>query len=342
MRKDIVLLGGVRTPFGSFCGSLNNVSATDLAVVAARGALERTNVPASDIDHVIFGNALQTSPDAIYLARHVGLKAGVPEGVPAYTINRLCGSGFQALVNAGQEISLDEAEVVLAGGTESMSQAPHTIRGARTGIPLGKSTMGDYLWEALLDTYVGLPMALTAENLAEKYGISREDADAYAYRSQMAYQEALKRGIFAEEIVPVETHDPKRRPLTVTKDEHPRPNTTLEGLAKLPPVFKRDGVITAGNASGICDGGAAMVVASEAYAKRNGLHPIGRLIDYAVVGCDPKIMGIGPVPAIRKVLERAEMTLTDIDLIEVNEAFAPQYLAVERELELDRERTNVN
>ncbi|RME44282.1 MAG: acetyl-CoA C-acyltransferase, partial [Deltaproteobacteria bacterium] len=342
MRKDIVFLGGARTPFGSFCGSLNDVSATDLAVVAAREALERTNVPASDIDHVIFGNALQTSPDAIYLARHVGLKAGVPEDVPAYTINRLCGSGFQALVNAGQEISLDEAEVVLAGGTESMSQAPHTIRGARTGIPLGKSTMGDYLWEALLDTYAGLPMALTAENLAGKYGISREDADAYAYRSQMAYQEALKRGIFAEEIVPVETHDAKRRPLTVTKDEHPRPNTTLEGLAKLPPVFKRDGVITAGNASGICDGGAAMVVASEAYAKRNGLHPIGRLIDYAVVGCDPKIMGIGPVPAIRKVLERAEMTLADIDLIEVNEAFAPQYLAVERELELDRERTNVN
>jgi len=339
--KDIVFLSGKRTPFGTYCGSLTQHSATDLGVIASNAAIAQSGVQPGDIDHVIFGNVMQTSADAIYLARHVGLKTGIPQEVGAVTINRLCGSGFQSLVDAARMIATDEGEIILAGGAESMSQAPHTIRGARMGIPLFQSGMGDYIQECLTDSYAGIPMAITAENLGAKYEISREKCDIYALASQQRWGAAQAAGRFAEEIVPVELKT--RKGTTMFEiDEHARASTTLEGLNKLRPVFKKDGLVTAGNASGICDGGAAMIVASAETAKKRGLTPLARLVGWGVSGCDPKLMGIGPVPAAQKALASTGMTIDQMDLVEVNEAFAPQYLAVERQLGLDRDKTNVN
>ncbi len=342
--SEVVLLSGVRTGFGAFGGSLKDHSATDLAALAAREALARSGAAAGDVDHVVFGNVLQTSADAPYLARHVGLKAGIPIERPAVTVNRLCGSGFEAVIQGAQQILLGHSRVVLAGGTESMSQAPHVVRGARWGLRLGPPPpLEDSLWEAVRDSYCGLSMAETAENLAERYRLRREDVDCYAARSQACARAAWEAGAFAEEVVPVPVPDRKTRatrPWAV--DEHMRPDTTPEGLAKLPPYFKKDGVVTAGNASGISDGAAALVVAAASFATERGLKPLGRLVSWASAGVDPRIMGIGPVPAARLALERAGLALEDMDLVEVNEAFAAQYLAVERELGLDRERTNVD
>lgn len=339
-QPEIVFVNGARTPFGRFGGSLRQLSATDLAVVATKAALERAGVSPDQIDHVIFGNALQTSKDAIYLARHVGLRAGIPQHVPAVTVNRLCGSGFQSLVYGAQEILLGRAQCVLAGGTESMSQAPHCLWGARWGLRLGQGGLEDLLWAALTDTFSGYSMALTAENLADRFDISREAADEYAERSQRLTREAYEAGRLQEELVPVEL--PGETPDRLDRDEHSRPETSLEGLAKLPPYFKEGGTVTAGNASGIVDGAAAMVLASAEWAEQHSLNSLGRLVDWGVAGCDPDIMGIGPVPASRQALERTGLPLNQIDLIEVNEAFAPQYLAVEKELGLERERVNVN
>ncbi|MFS8636451.1 MAG: acetyl-CoA C-acetyltransferase [Gemmatimonadota bacterium] len=341
---DVVFLSGRRTPFGSFGGTLKDFTATDLGVHAAKAALESAGIPAEAVDHVIFGNALQTSSDAIYLARHVGLRAGVPQDVPAVTVNRLCGSGFQAIVNGAQEILLGEAEVCLCGGTESMSQAPHVVRGARWGsLRLGESGQyfEDLLWSALKDTQCGLSMAETAEKLAEKYGVTREEADEVAYRSQQRAKRAWDEGRFAAEVAPIPIRTRKGEVLYNT-DEHMRPETTMEGLAALKPYFKADGLVTAGNASGIGDGAAAVVISSAAWAERNGIKPIGRLVSWGIAGVDPSIMGIGPAPAARKALEKAGLTLDDMDLVEVNEAFAPQFAAVARELGLDPEKTNVN
>ncbi len=340
--REIWLVGAKRTAFGTFGGALKDATATDLAVVAAKAALEQAKVDPADVDETIFGNVNQTSADAIYLARHVGLRAGVPVPKPGLTLNRLCGSGFQAVVSAAQQILLGEAEIVLAGGSESMSQAPHVIRGARWGLPFGKAgNLGDMLWDGLTDSYTGMPMAITGENLAVQYSISRESCDEYALRSQKAWAAANESGRFKDEIAPVEIKS-KKGPSQFAVDEHPRPQTTTEILAKLPPVFKKDGVVTAGNASGICDGAAALVVASKEAAEKKGLTPLGRLVHWGVAGCDPKIMGIGPAPAARIALSRSGLSLEQMDLVEVNEAFAPQYLAVEKELGLDRERTNVN
>jgi acetyl-CoA acyltransferase 2 len=341
-QREIVILNGARTPFGTFCGAFTNVSATELGVFAAKEALRRSGVKPDQIDQVIFGNVMQTSPDAVYLARHVGLKSGVPIDVPALTVNRLCGSGFQAIVSAAEQILLGRATAVLAGGTENMTQAPHVIRGARTGIPLGKAAMGDSLWEGLTDSYNGLPMAITAENLAVKYNISRADSDAFSLRSQQLTKAAQDAGRLAQEIVPVEIPGKRGKTTVVTADEHPRPETTMEGLAKLSPVFKKDGVVTAGSASGICDGAAAVVVMAKDEADRLGLQYLGKLVAYGVSGCDPDIMGIGPVPAARRALADFGKTMGDIDLVEVNEAFAPQTIAVERELGIHREKLNVN
>jgi acetyl-CoA acetyltransferase family protein len=340
----VVFLSGVRTGFGAFGGTLKDLSATDLGAVAAVEALGRAGVGPSGVDHVVFGNVLQTSADAPYLARHVGLRAGLPIEIPAVTVNRLCGSGFEALVQAAQQILLGESRVVLAGGTESMSQTPHVIRGARWGIRLGPAApLEDPLWEALRDTRCDLSMAETAENLARQYGIDRAAVDCFAALSQARARDAWARGDFAEEVVPVAVTDRRTR---VTQrwaaDEHMRPTTTPEALAKLPPYFRKDGVVTAGNASGISDGAAALVVAGERYAAEHGLRPIGRLVSWAVVGVDPALMGIGPAPAARRALERAALDLADMTLIEINEAFAAQYLVVERELGLDRERTNTD
>ena len=333
-KKEIVVLSAARTPFGKFCGALKDLTATELGVVAARAAMARAGVSPEEIDHVVFGNVLQTSSDAVYLARHTGLKSGVPVSAPALTVNRLCGSGFQAIISGAQLLLLGEADIVLAGGTENMSQAPHVIRGARWGIPLGEGRMEDSLWSALSDSYCKLNMAETAENLARRYGITREQADDFAYQSQMRTKAAQESGRLTEEIAPITG--------VLNRDEHPRPNTTRAGLAELKPAFQKDGVVTAGNASGITDGAASVVLSTAETANRRGLKPLARIVSWGVAGCDPEIMGIGPVPAIKVALERAGLALDQIDLFEINEAFACQYLAVEKELGLDRNKVNVN
>ena len=341
MNKDIFILGGARTPMADYAGKLKDISALELGAIASRAAFERTGIKPEAVDHVVFGNVLQTSSDAVYGARHVGLKAGVPIEVPALTVNRLCGSGIQAAVSGAQLILLDEADVVLTGGMESMSQAPHVIRGLRSGLRLGQGQLEDTLWSALLDTHCGCTMAGTAENCAAKYGVTREEQDAYAIRSQQLADKAWKEGRFKDEVVAVELKSRKGVEL-FAQDDHMRPDTTIEGLAKLPAAFSKNGCVTAGNASGIVDGGAALLLASEKGVKSRGLSPLARLTHWAYVGVEPTLMGMGPAPATRLVLEKAGLTLKDLDLIEVNEAFAGQYLAVEKELGLDRERVNVN
>jgi acetyl-CoA acetyltransferase family protein len=326
---------------GEYVGALKDISAIDLGAVAARASLEHAGVAPDQIDHTIIGNALQTSGDAIYGARHVALKAGVPFDRPALTVNRLCGSGIQAIVSGAQLIQLGEAQTCLVGGMESMSQAPHVIRGARSGFALGAGKLEDSLMVALMDTYCNTPMAGTAENLARKFTIGREEQDAYALRSQQEAKRARDQGYFAAEIVPVEVTSRKGSYL-FDQDDHLRPETTLEGLAKLKPAFAKDGFVTAGNASGIVDGAAALVIAGEEYVKDHDLKPMGRIVSWAYAGVEPEIMGIGPVPATRMALERSGLKLNQMDLVEVNEAFAAQYLAVEKELGLDRSRTNVN
>jgi acetyl-CoA acetyltransferase family protein len=341
MARDVFILGGKRTPMAEYVGALKDVKAIDLGATAARGALEATGVAAEEIDHTIVGNALQTSGDAIYGARHVALKAGVPAERPALTVNRLCGSGIQSIISGAHMIMLEEAETALVGGMESMSMAPHVIYGARSGFALGQGKLEDSLMVALLDTYCNTTMAGTAENLARRYEISREEQDRYALRSQQEAARAQSQGIFAEEIVPVEVKT-RKGVKVVDRDDHMRPETTLEVLSKLPTAFSKDGFVTAGNASGIVDGAAALVIAGEDFVRRRGLKPAARIVSWAYAGVEPEMMGIGPVPAIRKALEKANLKLEDIDLVEVNEAFACQYLAVEKELGLDRSRTNVN
>ncbi len=341
MSRDVFILGGKRTPMGEYVGALKDVSAIDLGAIAARAALEVTGVQPENIDHTIIGNALQTSGDAIYGARHVALNAGVPFDRPALTVNRLCGSGIQSIISGAHMIQLGEANTALVGGMESMSQAPHVIRGARSGFALGEGKIEDSLMVALLDTYCNTPMAGTAENLARRFEISREEQDAYALRSQQKAKRAKEACYFTTEITPVEVKT-RKGSFLFEHDDHLRPQTTLEGLAKLKPAFAKDGFVTAGNASGIVDGAAALVIAGEEVVKENDLKPMGRIVSWAYAGVEPEIMGIGPVPATRKALEKAGLKLDDIDLIEVNEAFAAQYLAVEKELGLDRSRTNVN
>ena len=339
LNQEIVIMGGARTPFGKYGGGLKDLSATDLAVIAGTEALRRADVKAEEIDHVIFGNVLQSAPDAAYLSRHVGLRCGVPIPVPAYGVNRLCGSGFQAVINGAMEILLGQADEVLVGGTESMSQAPHAIYGARWGLPLGQSRLEDTLWAALTDTYCGCPMAITAENLAAKYHVTREETDEFAVESHLRAAAAAER--LAEEIVAVEIPT-KKGPKRIEKDEQTRADSTVEALAKLKPSFLPTGIVTAGNASGINDGAAALVLTTRESALKRSIRPLGKLVAWAVKGVQPEIMGIGPASAAREALQKANLTLNDMDLIEVNEAFAAQYVAVEKELGLSRAKTNVN
>jgi acetyl-CoA acyltransferase 2 len=341
--KNVVFLSGVRTPFGSFGGTLRDVSAVDLTVHAAKAAIERAGIEPGEVQHSIFGNVMQTTSDTVYFARHVALKAGCSIETPALTVNRLCGSGFQAVVNGAQEILLGEGDVCLVGGGESMSTAPHVARGLRWGTALGKApVLEDALWEALTDSYVGLAMGQTAENIAEQYGLDRGCVDDFALRSQTLARDAWASGAYAEEVVPVPVKNAKTRQTeSFARDEHLRPDTTLEALKKLRPVFKADGTVTAGNASGIGDGASALVMASEEYARRKGLRPLARLVSWGVAGVDPRIMGMGPVPASKIALQKAGLTMDDMDLIEVNEAFAPQACAVERELRIPREKLNL-
>jgi acetyl-CoA acyltransferase 2 len=340
----VVFLSAVRTPFGTFGGKLKDFSPVDLAVVASKNAIERAALDAADIDQSIFGNVLYTTRDSIYFARHVGLKSGLRQESSALTVNRLCGSGFQSVVSGAQEILFGDAQICLVGGAESMSQAPHVTRGLRWGTPLGKSpTLEDTLWEGLTDSFVGLGMAETAENLADKYELDRGCVDEFALRSQQLAKNAWDEGIFRDEVVPVPITDPKTGKVgQLVSDEHMRPDSTAEKLAALKPVFRKGGVVTAGNASGIGDGAAAMLIASEKLARDRKLKPLGRLISWGVAGVDPSIMGIGPVPASKTALAKAGLSMDDMDLIEVNEAFAAQTCAVERELSLPRERLNVH
>ena len=338
---DVVVVAGARTPMARYTGVFSEVSAIDLGAHAAKAAIQRSGVSPDDIDEVVFGNVLQTSADAIYGARHVGLKAGLKPKAPAVTVNRLCGSGIEAIVQGAHRLLLGESEIVLAGGMENMTQAPFVIRGARTGLKLGGGALEDFLFVGLTDSYCGMPMALTAEKLAEQTGITRKDADAYALRSQQAAEASYRAGNFKDEIAPVEVKQGKKTTL-VSEDDHRRPETTMETLEKLPPSFKKDGIVTAGNASGIVDGATAVVLTREKTARDRGLKPIGRIVSWGVVGVDPTIMGIGPVPSTRKALQAAGLKLEQMDRVEVNEAFAAQYLAVEKELGLDRDKTNVN
>ncbi|HEV2991331.1 MAG TPA: acetyl-CoA C-acetyltransferase [Candidatus Angelobacter sp.] len=341
---DIAIVAGARTPMGRYCGKLKDFTAMELAAIAGQEAIRRSGLEPGEFDHAVFGNAQQTSGDALYGARHVALKAGLPIETPALTVNRLCGSGLQAIVSGAQMLQLGEARNVLAGGMESMSQAPHVIRGARTGLGLGEGKLEDSLMVALLDSYCGLYMANTAELYAEQQGITREKMDEFSLRSQQLAAAAQQACRLHDEITPVPLKNRKGEPSgeLFEKDDHLRPETTLEGLAKLKPAFGKNGTVTAGNASGIVDGGAAVVLTSLADAEKRGLKPLGRIVSWGIAGVDPKIMGSGPVPASRQALQKAGLKLEDIDLIEVNEAFAGQYLAVEKELGLDRNKVNVN
>ncbi len=343
LSKEIWIVAAKRTAFGALSGSLKDISAIDLAVHAGKAALAQSGVNANEIDQVILGNVQQTSPDAIYGARHVGLKCGIPIETPALTLNRLCGSGFQAVISAAEQIVLGDAKAVLAAGSESMSQAPHAMWGLRDGgAKFGKPPeMVDTLWAALTDSWCKTPMAMTAENLAVKYGITRVDCDTYALESQRRWAAAFESGAFADEMAKIELVERKGTKI-VDKDEHPRPTATMESLAKLPPVFKKDGVVTAANASGINDGAGALIVVDAEWAKSRGLVPLAKLVQWGVAGVEPTLMGIGPVPAIKSALDRAGLKLDDVDLFDVNEAFAAQFLSVQKELGLPPEKTNVN
>ena len=338
---DLVLLEGARTPMAEFGASFTHHSAIELGAIAAREALDRAATDPGEIDHAVVGNALQTSADAIYGARHVALKAGVPESVPALTVNRLCGSGIQAIISGAHLIGMGEASTCLVGGMENMTQAPHVIWGARQGFKFGQGELQDLLMAALMDPYCGCFMAQTSNNLAREYGISRQEQDEFALMSQQRGAAGWDSGRLAEEVVPVEVGRGRKKRL-VERDEHLRPGTTLEVLAKLPTAFDKDGFVTAGNASGIVDGAAMMVLTTGERAAAKEVKPLGRIVSWATVGVEPDRMGIGPAPAIRAALEKAGMELADLDLIEVNEAFAGQILAVIRELDLDVDKLNVN
>jgi len=340
--SEVVFLSGVRTAFGGFGGSLKGHSATDLGVIASQAAIEKSGASADDIDHVVFGNVQQTGADAIYMARHIGLRSGVGVDKGGLTVNRLCGSGFQSIVSAAKQIVLGESNVVLAGGTESMSQAPYVARGMRWGMRFGQDeALKDSLWEALYDPYADLKMGQTAEKLGAQYGVTRDECDVYGLRSHHAWVAAQAAGKFDDEIVPVMVKK-RREEVPFTVDEHPRTDADLAAMNKLRSVFQKDGLVTAANASGICDGAGAVVLSSGAFANERGLKPIARLVGWGVSGCDPTTMGIGPAPASRRALADCGLTIDDMDLVEVNEAFAAQYLAVEKELGLDRDKTNVN
>ncbi len=341
VQQTVYILDGARTAFGAYGGAFVQETATRLGTIAAKAALERTGVDATDVDNVVFGNVIQSHNGAAYLARHIALEAGVPLEVPALTVNRLCGSGLQAVVTAAKDIALGDSRVSLVGGAESMSMTPYLLRGVRFGLRMGDGQAIDMLGEVLTDCRGNIPMGVTAENLAKKYEISREEQDEFALLSHQRAATAQSSGRFAEEIVAVEVKS-KRGSTLVKLDEHIRPDTSLAGLAKLRPAFVSDGTVTAGNASGINDGAAALVIAGEDAVRSHGWTPKAKIVSYGVAGVDPAHMGIGPVPAIQKALQAAGLRKEDIALWEVNEAFAAQYLSVEKELGLPRDRTNVN
>ncbi|OCA85026.1 acetyl-CoA C-acetyltransferase [Pseudobacillus wudalianchiensis] len=341
--QSVYLIEGARTPFGAFGGELKGVSDIDLGVTAAKAAIEKSSLSSEEIEDVVFGSVIHTTKAASYLARHISLKSGVPEQTPALTVNRLCGSGLQAIVSATQAILLGDADTALAGGTENMSQAPHVLRHTRFGSPSGPPPVDDMLWSTLTDQYIGCGMGITAENLVKKYEISRKEQDEFALESHKKAAKAQASGRLSEEIIPVLLTDKKNRTITISEDEHIRKDVDLESLGKLKPAFAKDGTVTAGSSSGINDGAAAVTLASESFlASRSNIKPLARIVSWAVAGVDPNIMGIGPVPASEAALKKANLTWNDIELIELNEAFAAQSLAVIKQLDLDPQKVNVN
>ncbi|CAF0722587.1 unnamed protein product [Adineta steineri] len=343
-KSAIYIVAARRTPFGTYGGKLKDFSATHLQELANRAVLKQSKLSPESIDSTIVGNVMQSSSDAAYIARHAALRAGVPVHVPALTVNRLCGSGFQSIISGGQEIELGDSNIVLCGGAESMSQAPYAVRNIRFGTKLGQDLkLEDTLWQGLTDEYAKVPMGITAENLAKKYGISRQDADQYALQSQQRWKKANDQGSFKDEIEPIKTKGKKGAEESFDTDEHPRPQSTMETLAKLPAVFIKDkGTVNAGNASGVCDGAAAVIIVSEEALKKHNLQPLARLVGYHVSGVEPTIMGFGPVPAIENLLKKTKKQVSDIDLFDINEAFAPQFLACQKTLKLPNDKTNVN
>ncbi|XP_017767364.1 PREDICTED: 3-ketoacyl-CoA thiolase, mitochondrial [Eufriesea mexicana] len=341
--KGIFIVAAKRTPFGTMGGSFINKSATDLSVIATKSALQSAQLNPEKIDSVIFGHVLSiASSDGALLARHTALKSGIPLEKPAFSVNRLCGSGFQSIVSGAQSILTGESNIVLTGGAENMSQTPFVVRNIRFGTVLGqKHEFEDSLWLGLLDTFCNLPMGLTAEKLGSQYGLKRQEVDEFALRSQQLWKAANDAGYFKEEVTPV-TVTVKKQDVIVNVDEHPRPQTTLQNLAKLPSIFKKEGLVTAGSASGICDGAGVIILASEEAVKAEGLTPLARLLGYSVVGVEPSIMGIGPAPAIRQLLKVTNKNLNNIDLVEINEAFGAQTLACAKDLNLDIDKLNVN
>ncbi|MCE9501003.1 MAG: acetyl-CoA C-acetyltransferase [Leptospira sp.] len=338
--EQAVIIDGARTAFGSFGGALKDIGATELGVEVAKAAIARSGVDVKSIGESIFGNVVPTGKDAIYLARHIGLKAGLRVEAPALTLNRLCGSGMEAIIQAAKKIYLGEADVVLAGGSESMSQAPYVVRNARWGLKYGPAEFEDSLNQGLTDLYVELPMGMTAENLADQYKISRQEQDDWAGISQERAENATKNGILKEEIISITI--PGKTPFVFEKDEFIKGIAAREKMTQLKPAFKKDGTVTAGNASGINDGASAVIVTSKSHADKLGKKPIAIIRGYGHSGCDPAKMGIGPALAIPIALKSAGLTLKDMNLVEVNEAFAAQYLAVQKELGLDPSKTNVN
>ncbi|CAF2431563.1 unnamed protein product [Rotaria sp. Silwood2] len=343
-KRAIYIVAARRTPFGTYGGKLKDFSATHLQEIANRAALKQANLSPELIDSAIVGNVMHSSADAAYIARHAALRSGVPVHVPALTVNRLCGSGFQSIVSGGQEIELDDSNIVLCGGTENMSQAPYAVRNARFGTKLGQDLkLEDTLWQGLTDEYIKTPMGVTAENLAKKYNVTRQDADQYALQSQQRWKKANDQGVFKDEIEPIKTKGKKGAEEVFDTDEHPRPQSSIEQLSKLPAVFIKDkGTVTAGNASGICDGAGAVIICNEEALKKHNLKPLARLVAYHVSGVDPSIMGFGPVPAIENLLKKSKKQISDIDLFDINEAFASQFVSCQRALKLPNEKTNVN
>lgn len=340
--REVVIASAVRTPVGTFGGSFKNVSAVDLGKAVVKEALKRAGIEANQVDELIFGNVLQAGLGQ-NVARQVSVAAGIPIEVPSFTVNKVCGSGLKSVALAAQAIIAGESDIIVAGGTENMSQAPYILKDARWGQRMGDGKLVDYMiHDGLWDIFNGYHMGITAENVAEKWNLTREEQDEFSLQSQLRAEEAIKSGRFKDEIVPIEVPQRKKDPIIVDTDEHPRFGSTIEGMAKLRPAFKKDGTVTAGNASGINDGAAALVVMSKEKAEELGVKPLATIVCSASAGVDPSIMGTGPIPASRKALEKANLTIKDIDLVEANEAFAAQSLAVVKELGLDTEKTNVN
>jgi len=341
LKRGIYVVGAKRTAFGTFGGTLKGHSPTDLQVHAAQAAIASAGLKPDQINSVCIGNVLSPSaPDAPYLARHVALRCGLPVPTPALIVNRLCGSGFQSIVNGVQEILVGDSEVVLTGGTDNMSASPYAVRDIRFGTKLGMDPkLEDMMWTSLTDMLAKTPMGVTAENLAEKYGVTRQESDDFSLRSQQTWAAAAQAGVFADEIAPIKIKTRKGE-IDFAMDEHPKPKTTKEQMAKLPTVFKKNGVVTAGSASGICDGAAAVIIASEEAVAKHGLTPLARIVGYGVAGCEPTIMGIGPVPAIGAMLEKTGVSLGQVDQVEINEAFAAQALSCQKALEIPMEKFN--